>query len=334
MRILSSFFLLVALNGCGQAQPVATPSPKASTNAIPTATSAATPDAVAWTPQPEMVKRLEGHVRMLSETIGPRNTDNPEAYQKAASYLEDQMTRLGYKVQRQTFEVDGVNCVNLWADRTAGDQVLVVGAHYDTCDITSGADDNASGCAANLELARLLRSSQEGPSVRFVFFANEEPPYFQTAQMGSLVYARACQKAGESFLGMLSLECMGYYSDEKGSQKFPVGLTGYPDTGNFLGFVSDLSSKALMDRCLTGFREAKTLPAEGIAAPGLVTGITWSDHWSFSKCGYPAVMVTDTAPFRNPNYHARTDTPDTLDYSRLAAATEGLHQMVLGLGTP
>lgn len=336
MRIFSTLLLLLALNGCGQAQPpAANPGSSGSATATPRAAAATeTPAALAWTPQPEMVKRLEEHVKMLAETIGPRNIDNPEAYRRAASYLESQMTSLGYQMQRQTFEVDGVECVNLWADHTAGDKVLVVGAHYDSCDITPGADDNASGCAATLELARLLKSSKTGPSVRFVFFANEEPPHFQTEEMGSLVYARASQKAGEAFLGMLSLECIGFYSDKPGSQEFPVGLTGYPDTGNFLGFVSDLNSKPFMDRCLTGFRQARTMPAEGIAAPSLVTGITWSDHWSFSKCGYPAAMVTDTAPFRNPHYHAQTDTPDTLNYRRLAAATEGLYQMILGLETP
>ena len=286
---------------------------------------------MAWQADPEAVKRLEDHVRMLAETIGPRNISHPEAYKKAADYLQSQLEAMGYKVARQTFEVDGVECVNLWTDHTAGKDILVVGAHYDSCDITPGADDNASGCAATLELARRLKDSKEGPSVRFVLFANEEPPYFQTEQMGSLVYARACQKEGEKFMGMLSLESIGFYSDAKGSQKFPVGLTGYPDTGNFLGFVSDISSKALMERCLLGFKEARTMHAEGIAAPGIVSGITWSDHWSFSKCGYPAVMVTDTAPFRNPNYHAQTDTADTLDYLRLAAATEGIRQMILSL---
>lgn len=329
MRYLSYLLLLSVLSGCENAHSSgATPSPSGE-NAEQIQAEASP---IAFQSDPEAVKRLKAHVKMLAETIGPRNVSHPEAYKKATDYLASQLQAMGYKVGRQTFEVDGVECVNLWADLKAGEDILVVSAHYDSCDITPGADDNASGCAATLELVRQLKDNKEGPSVRFVLFANEEPPYFQTEQMGSLVYALACQKKGEKFMGMLSLESIGFYSDSKGSQEFPVGLTGYPDTGNFLGFVSDISSKPFMERCLDGFKEAKTMPAEGIAAPGIVTGITWSDHWSFSKCGYPAVMVTDTAPFRNPNYHAESDTSDTLDYQRLAAATEGLRRMILALG--
>lgn len=290
---------------------------------------------LAWTAPPGLVENLKAHVTMLAETIGQRNTQNPEGYKKAADYLDSTLSKLGYKVHRQTYQAGGHDSVNLWVEKPGGKEVLVVGAHYDSLDSgTPGADDNASGCAATLELARLLKDSKDGPTVRFVLFANEEPPFFQTNQMGSFVYAQGCQKAGESLLGMISLESIGFYSDQAGSQQFPVGVSGYPDAGNFVAFVSDLTSKAFMERCLTGFQGAKTLHAEGLAAPGMVSGIMWSDHWAFSECGYPALMITDTAPFRNPHYHMSTDTPDTLDYEKLAAVTEGTYQMILGMVPP
>lgn len=316
------FLLLLVLihSGCGPVPAGQTPAPVS-----------ATPEASTYIADPVLRENLEGHVRRLAETIGPRNTKNPKGYQKAAAYLEAELTRYGYQVQRQIFQVDGHACANLWASRAGGEETLVVGAHYDTCDDTPGADDNASGCAATLELARLLKDQLEGPTVRFVFFANEEPPYFQTERMGSLVFARQCRQDGENLMGMISLESVGFFSDQPNSQRFPDGVSGFPTTGNFVGFVGDLSAKPFLQRCLDGFQAARTLPAEGLTAPGAVPGVTWSDHWSFSQCGYAALMITDTAPFRNPHYHMSTDTAETLDYDRLAAVTEGARQMILKL---
>jgi hypothetical protein len=322
--------MLLMHSGC---QPGATPDSAGSTPVAGGPGQDLTGTPAAWVADPLMVANLKAHVVMLAETIGLRSTRYPEGYSKAAAYLESELVKLGYQVQRQAYEVDGHRCLNMWVERTAGKEVLVVGAHYDTCDRTPGADDNASGCAATLELARLLKDSKDGPTVRLVFFANEEPPYFQTEKMGSLVYARSCRQAGENLLGMISMESLGYFSDQPGSQNFPIGISGYPETGNFVGFVSDLTSQPFMQTCLKGFKKEGTIHAEGLAAPGMLSGIMWSDHWSFAECGYPALMITDTAPFRNPNYHMTTDTPDTLDYDRLAAVTEGTYRMIIGLGS-
>lgn len=276
---------------------------------------------------------MREHVEMLAGTIGQRNLAHPEGYAQAERYLSSCLSSYGYQVHRQSYPVGGQSCVNLWCERPGSAEVLVVGAHYDTLDSgTPGADDNASGCAVALELARLLRSLPGGPTVRWVLFANEEPPYFQTEAMGSYVFARACQQRGEKLLGMIALESLGYYSEEPGSQHFPLGISGYPDTGNFVAFVSDLPSAPFMERCLAGFRAGSQVPAEGLAAPGTIEGVLWSDHWGFARCGFPALMITDTAPFRNPHYHARSDTPDTLDYIKLAQVTEGIKEMLLGLG--
>lgn len=305
------------------ATPVAPkPEVRASSNSAPSIALVAEVDVA-------LVKRLRSHVVELAETIGERNTERPEQYRQAASYLTKQMEEMGYEVTRQVYTSDNQEVANLIAVRRGSEEILVVGAHYDSIPVTPGADDNASGCAALLELARSLKDKPQGPTIRFVFFANEEPEHFYTESMGSLVYAKSCAEAGDKLVGMLSLETLGYYTDEPNSQEFPVGVTGYPTTGNFLAFVSNLSSRALMKKCLNSFLEAKTLPAEGIAAPDFLEGIGWSDHWSFWQHDYPALMVTDTALFRNPNYHAVTDTPDTLDYERLGAAVMGLEAVLL-----
>jgi len=217
---------------------------------------------------------------------------------------------------------------------TLPDEILVVGAHYDSCAGLPGADDNASGVAAMMELSRLFAGADVRPArtLRFIAFTNEEPPHFQGETMGSLVEAKRSAAAGEDIVGMLSLECLGYFSDDPGSQKYPAPLDSfYPDTGDFIGFVGDTSARSFVRRTIGLFREHAAFPSEGIAAPDSIPGIGWSDHWSYSQVGYPAVMVTDTAPFRNPNYHEPTDLPDTLDYERLARVTSGLAEVIVVL---
>lgn len=323
MRMLWLCLLFIWLPGCSRTEAESKPAPTAS----------ATAPSFSWKAEPDAVERLEAHVVMLAKTIGQRNIENPQGYKAAENYLATQLEQLGYKVERQTYPVGAHKSVNLWAEKKGSrDEVIVLGAHYDSADSgTPGADDNASGCAAVLELARNFREYKGGPTLRFVFFANEEPPYFHDETMGSLVYAKKCQIDGDKIVAMLSLECIGFYSDQPGSQKLPAVIANsYPTTGNFIAFVSDLGSKALMEKCLAKFQAAKTLPAEGIAAPTVIDGINWSDHWAFWKCGYPALMVTDTAIYRNPNYHMSSDTAASLDYEKMAAVVEGVRQIVVG----
>ncbi len=277
---------------------------------------------------PELARRLEEHVKMLASTIGERNLDRPEAYRSAAQYLTQQLEEMGYEVKAQLYTVEGQECANLITERAGSKPILVVGAHYDTIDFTPGADDNASGCAALLELARMLAKDEDGPTVRLVLFANEEPPYFHGQSMGSLVYAASCAEAGDKLVGMVSLESMGYFTEQPNSQQYPLGLAGTHTVGNFLAFVSDLSSQDFMRQCEKVFLQSGALEVDGIAAPAVISGIGWSDQWSFWQHGYKGFMVTDTAPYRNPNYHLSTDTPDTLDYRRLARAVHGLHAVV------
>jgi Zn-dependent M28 family amino/carboxypeptidase len=210
--------------------------------------------------------------------------------------------------------------------------VLIVGAHYDTAGGLPGANDNGSGVTATLELARLFATWPQPVTIRWLFFANEEPPWFQTPEMGSYVYAKRCRERKEDILAMLSLETIGYYCDEPGCQQYPAGFAPvFPDRGDFLGFVANLRSAPVLRRAVAAFRAATTLPAEGAAAPAEIPGVAWSDHWSFWEFGYPALMVTDTAPFRYPWYHTAHDTPEKLDYERLARAVTGLEAVIRDL---
>ncbi len=279
--------------------------------------------------------RLRAHV----EAIGSRehNVKHYEALEAAARYVERTFQEIGYDTTSQVYEVDGKSVRNIEATlrgRTTPGQIILVGAHYDSVAGAPGANDNASGVAGMLEIARAMRDCAPARTVRFVAFVNEEPPYFQTEQMGSLVYARMCKARGDEIVGMITPETIGYYSDAPGSQKYPFPFNlFYPDTGNFVAFVGNRDSRELVGRVVASFRAHTPFPSEGAAAPGSIEGVGWSDHWSFWQAGYPALMVTDTAPFRYPYYHERTDTPDKIDYDRMARVVAGLRRVVEELGS-
>ena len=282
---------------------------------------------------------------MLAGRIGERNVWQYAALNRAAAYIEGHFAECGYVPVRQTYEVSRLPVSNIeatLAGTTRRDEILVLGAHYDTVTGCPGANDNATGIAALLELARRFAGRPHARTLRLVAFVNEEPPFFQTPQMGSLVYAKAARHRGDRIIGMLSLETMGYYSDEPGSQQYPtfakatVGKPGplaglYPDTGNFIGFVSDIGSGRLLMRARRAFRRATAFPVESAAFPATVPGVGWSDHWAFWQHGYPAMMVTDTAPFRYPWYHTSADTPDKIQFDKMAAVVDGLEGTVAAL---
>jgi hypothetical protein len=283
----------------------------------------------------QLAAALEGHVRQLAGRIGGRSVVAERGLAQAAAYIATQFAAAGYTCRTQTFEVFGVPCRNLEVEIPGGarrEEIVVIGAHYDSVLSQPAANDNGSGVAALLELARACAGAKTERTVRFVAFVNEEPPYFQTEQMGSLVYARACRARGEKITAMLSLETMGCYSDAEGSQRYPPPFSLlYPSRGNFIGFVGNLGSRPLVRRCIGSFRAQAHFPSEGGAIPGFVPGVGWSDHWAFWQAGYPALMVTDTAPFRYAHYHQETDTPDKLDYERLARVTAGLRTVIADL---
>ncbi len=280
--------------------------------------------------------RLRLHVEALATEIVARHTGDPEALEDAASYLREYWIGLGYAVAEQEYVADGVTVRNLEVELRGSelpDEIVLVGAHYDSAHGWSGADDNASGVSALLELSRSF-SMRPAPrrTLRFVAFTNEEPPHFQQETMGSLVYAKRSKERGEDICAMLSLETIAYFSDEAGSQQYPRPLDlFYGDRGNFIGIVGDTSARSLVHDVIASFREHASVPSEGIAAPTSIPGIGWSDHWSFSEQGYPAVMITDTAPFRNPHYHKPSDTADTLDFETLTRVVRGVEFVVTHL---
>ena len=277
-----------------------------------------------------MITELRRDVHALAGVIGERNLiAAPEAYEEAARFIEEAFREAGYAPVRDEAanieaEIRGLAEIN--------DDIVVIGAHYDTVPGSPGADDNGSGVAALLAIARRFARQRPRRTLRFVAFANEEPPYFTTEQMGSWVYAKRCHDRHERVVAMMSIEAIGYYSDAAGSQQYPAMLDAvYPTTANFIAFASNLASRALLQHCVDVFRRHATIPSEAGALPEDVPGIAWSDQWSFWRFGYDAIMVTDTAPFRNPHYHERSDLPDTLDYARLARTTEGLIAVIRDL---
>lgn len=264
-------------------------------------------------------ERLREHVTMLATTIGGRDMDHPEQLEAAAAYIEAQWAAQGYAPTRQCFQVRGDSVCNLEVERigtTTPSEVVLVGAHYDTAWNNPGANDNGSGVAAMLELSRFFARQRPARTLRFVAFVNEEPPYFHTEAMGSLVYARAAAQRGDDIVGMFSLETMGYYTIAPDSQHYPKIIAPlYPARGNFVAAVSNGRSRKFVKQVVRSFRSHTRFPIEFIAATDEIQGIGWSDHWSFYKQGYPAVMITDTAPNRYEHYHTAHDTPDKLDYA-------------------
>jgi Zn-dependent M28 family amino/carboxypeptidase len=283
----------------------------------------------------QLSDRLAAHIQTLAGDIGERNIFKPGAYRRAADYIAGAFKDAGYEVDWQRFEAQRVTCANLTATRvgsTRADEIVVIGAHYDSVAGCPGANDNASAVAALLELARRFAGDRPARTIRFVAFANEEPPFFLTDKMGSRVYAGACRERRDDVQAMISLETLGCYNDAPGSQRYPpLFRFFYPDRGNFVAFVSDLGSRPLLSRSARVFRAHSNVPLETCATFASVPGVDWSDHGSFWKHGYRAFMVTDTAPYRYSHYHEPTDTPEKVNCDMLARVTLGIEAVVRDL---
>lgn len=275
---------------------------------------------------------LQHDVKTLAGMIGERNLATYHNLAAAVAFIVQALETAGHTVQYQDYVIRGQPCSNLEVEvrgHARPDEIVLIGAHYDSVRGCQGANDNATGVAALLAVAREFAGRPLGRTLRCVAFVNEEPPYFQTPSMGSLVYAQRARARGERIVAMLSLETMGYYADEPGSQAYPFPLNlVYPAQGNFIAFIGNLASRRLVRTVVAAFRRHTKFPSEGAALPAAVPGVGWSDQWAFWQQGYPGLMVTDTAPFRYPYYHTTDDTPDKINYARLARVVGGLKHVI------
>ncbi|HET9475639.1 MAG TPA: M28 family peptidase [Steroidobacteraceae bacterium] len=275
---------------------------------------------------------LQRHVQALAVTYHPRSVENFAMLEAAGDYVLAEMRAAGAAPEIQNVDVNGTMYRNFIARFGPPEgSLLVIGAHYDACGQTPGADDNASGVAALLELTRLLARDPPSQPVELVAYTLEEPPYFRTEFMGSFRHASALAQQKRQVRLMVSLEMIGYFRDEPRSQDYPVAGLGllYPDQGNFIAIVGAFNDVSNMRRIKALFKGASDLPVESINAPSSVPGVDFSDHASYWRFDMPAVMVTDTAFLRNPNYHEPGDTPETLDYARMAKVVRAMHAVAM-----
>jgi len=281
----------------------------------------------------EIEANLETTVRFLSEEIGARSHTNIKELNRSADYIEEKLASYGCDVKRQSFTCMENTYHNIIGETRGKDdsEILIIGAHYDTVPGSPGADDNASGVAGLLELARLTAVNPASRSICFCAFTLEEPPFFQTRHMGSYVYAESLRKKNAMIEGMISLEMIGYYCDIKGCQYYPFSFFKwfYPERGDFIAFVGNISSKNFTRKVRHAFQRVSPLRVESLNTASVVPGVDFSDHSSFWKFDYPAFMITDTAFYRNFNYHTAGDTADTLDFKRMALLVSGLKSALI-----
>jgi hypothetical protein len=278
--------------------------------------------------------RLKDHVAAIS--AGERNIAHYDGLERTAQYLEAALRGFGYGIGWQTYTVGGKDVRNIEAtiepaDGDASPETIVIGAHYDSAVGTPGANANATGTAAVLELSRQLGNLKDrsGKRIRFVFFAIKEPPHFRTRDMGSLRYARALAARGERVAAMFSLDSLGYYSSESRSQRDPAPLDlVLPNRGDFVAFVGLLGSRPLASEALRLFRSYTQFPSLMGVGPGFIPALAGSDHWAFAEHGFPAILVTDTAALRYPHYHRPSDTPDKVDVAKLTRVVKTMEGVI------
>ena len=281
------------------------------------------------------IEDLENTVRYLTSLSPSPSYDHQDSMKKSASYISQKFEEYGLQAREQAFTALGTTYVNIIASvGPAEGSRLIVGAHYDVCGDQPGADDNASAVAGLLEIARFAkRHEAELPyRVDFVAYALEEPPFFATVHMGSHVHAESLHNDRVSVKGMICLESIGFFTDKENSQSYPLSILRlfYPSTGNFIGIVGNFASSSLAAQ-IAKHMTATSVGVETLRAPSFVPGVDFSDHRNYWKFGYDAVMVTDTAFYRNRNYHQKSDTMDTLDFTRMREVVKGVCWSILNM---
>ena len=275
---------------------------------------------------------LKKHVQILSEDFYPRSQSHVENLNKTADYIKTEFEKAGGKVSEQTFQVNGNTYRNIIAEfGKETSEKIIVGAHYDSAYQTHGADDNASGVAGLIELAKLFGKTESPMQIQLVAFTLEEPPFYATEQMGSFIHAKSLKNENANVRLMISLEMIGYFSDEPNSQKFPVSIMNlfYPSTGNFIAVIGNFTNALTVRNFKSSMTAATDLPVYSANAPTFINGVDFSDHRSYWNLGYNAVMITDTAFYRNHNYHLENDTVERIDYERMAEVVEATYKAIL-----
>lgn len=282
-----------------------------------------------------LIENLRSHVRTLANSIGPRNLNrSPSGLANAALFIQNVLAGYGYQIETHSFTTPAGLAKNIVANRngTDSENLLIIGAHYDSFNYSPGADDNASGVAMLIEIARILQRTPSKISVRFVFFSNEEPPFYETSDMGSRRYVNEVLSREIRSYRMINLESVGYFTKTPGSQEYPFPLNLlYHPVGDYIGFVSDLNSRSFLQQAVGLFKAASNFPTGSSSLPRILPGVDWSDHAAFWQAGKNALMITDSAMFRYPHYHRETDTAEHLDYKAMAQVSTGLVAMITAL---
>jgi hypothetical protein len=275
---------------------------------------------------------LREEIQILASDIGERNSTKYAKLNQTCTHIETAFKEAGYKFRKQQYKLDNTLFANVEAELLGCKRpkdIIVVGAHYDSVIGCPGANDNGSGIATVIELAKLMARKKPNCTLRFVLFSNEEPPYFGGNEMGSYQYVQEIKKRNERVIAMLDMETLAFYTEAPHSQTYPSNFTPfYPDRGNFVAFVGNRHSRPLTEACMRTFRDSTTFPSEGVAVPEWVNGVDWADHKWFWQEGIPAVMITDTAVYRYPHYHTKQDTADKLNYPAFAKVVGGLRRVV------
>ncbi len=281
----------------------------------------------------EIKKELLSDVAFMADTLGPRNFLHYEQLERCREWIKQKWQDQGYEVKEQIFEMDGKEYSNLEIEirgKKSPHEIIIISDQYDTLPDSPGANNNASGVAVVFQLTKLLKDFVPDKTLRFVAFTNEEDPIFGTEQMGSYYYAKRSAERGEDIKIMLSLDAIGYYTQEPGSQNLPWPFSiFYPDKGNFLAFIGDFSSRKYMIDITRGFKKGSAFPIEAGVVPQWVEGASWSDHQSFWIFGYPGMQVTDTGGFRSPYHTTKEDTMDKMDFEALTSIVFGMYGVIL-----
>jgi len=282
------------------------------------------------------IDRLREDVSFLTKLAPPRKYSNLKSLDRAATFIEEEFAGAGLNTQKQNWKVAGNEYSNVIASYNADKKErLIIGAHYDVCGDQAGADDNASGVAGLLEIARMIAKAKPQLNYRidFVAYSLEEPPYFDTENMGSFIHAKSLKEANVPVIGMLCFEMIGYFSDKPGSQEFPTPQLKqlYPNTGNFIIVVGLQRQAGFNEKVYSLMRKDAAIDVQTISFPSAVGLGGLSDHRNYWHFGFPAVMINDTSFLRNPNYHKASDTIKTLDFAKMAAVVDATFNAAIHL---